>query len=609
MTKKDCTAPLLNRHRNVGAKLLFQVGLLLIVFSLFIVPALLHARSSLDQIEQQYREAKDYYYELERKSNLGNQRQNWLTAVRNFRRIYFIDSTGPKAPSCLYMIGRIHYRMYQRFHLPIDLDESVIYFNDVATLFTHNSLADDALFNTAEIHFLEKKDPKQAAALYLQLVKSYPSGDKHAKAINRLHELEKDHGIGLPETISRSDRLKHLVEIYPTKHWSSDDYTRVSIQASAPVHYSNSLLEKHGNQPRRLYIDFAQSHIDPEYRIPIPIEDGLLKQVRAGQFDRTTVRVVLDIESISHYKIFNLKDPFRVVVDVHGEKVNKDDQPKVSPPVVQVLPKPTPTVAGTGKFTFVTLRDNKKKRPQNHGSRTSPELSLAQQLGLGVRRIIIDPGHGGKDPGATAFGLKEKDIVLEVARMMAVILEEQYGYETLLTRDRDIFLPLEERTAIANTQKADLFISLHINAHPLKNVGGIETYYLNFATNAEAMRVAALENATTTHNISDLQDILTDLMQNSNIQESSLLADLVQSSMVAGLEAEDYGVKDLGVKQAPFYVLLGAEMPAILIELNFITNPTEAKLLAQKEYLNALARKVVKGVSRYVSQGASARLQ
>jgi len=283
-----------------------------------------------------------------------------------------------------------------------------------------------------------------------------------------------------------------------------------------------------------------------------------------------------------------------------GAEEKKEQQPEVS------------ETGETGKPPLVVLQDQKKRRPGSAAAE-NPEageskLSLALQLGLGVHRIVIDPGHGGKDPGAMAFGLKEKNIVLKVARETAARLRKKYHYEVILTRDRDVFLPLEERIAIANTKKADLFVSIHVNAHPSPAVRGIETFYLNLATNTEAMRVAARENATSTHNISDLQDILSDLMQNSKIEESSRLAEYVQNSLVSGLDEDQYKVKNLGVKQAPFYVLIGAEMPAVLTEISFISNPENAAHLRQGKYLRDIADQIADGVAGYVEYQTTAAL-
>ena len=257
-------------------------------------------------------------------------------------------------------------------------------------------------------------------------------------------------------------------------------------------------------------------------------------------------------------------------------------------------------------FKKIVVNGTTHVRASNNKKIIEKELSLAQQLGLGIKKIVIDPGHGGKDPGASAFGLKEKNIVLDIAKKLAPILEKETGAEVILTRTTDIYIPLEERTAIANTNDADLFISLHINAHPSEKVHGLETYYLNLSTNAEAMRVAAFENATSTHQMSDLQDILSDIMKNSKINESSRLAGFVHNSLCNGMEGvQKDNFKNLGVKQAPFYVLIGAQMPAILIEIAFITNQMDSDNLNTDSFLEVIADDIVAGVQSYIHSTAA----
>ncbi len=564
-----------------------------------------------------YTQAKNYLHRLQQRSSRGEDRSSWLKGVRNFRRLYLLDTKGPLAPSCLYMIAGMYRQMFQRFHLPIDLDESINSYQQLASEFSENRLADDALFAVATLYERHKKNRKRALELYETIISRYPRGDQCMRARKKIA------GPALYSRISSAGSPSNLpdtllADISPIKHWSSSDYTRIVIQASRSVTYTTSLLEKDGDQPRRLYIDLKDSAIAPRFQTPVPIEDGLLKRIRTRQFNDNTVQVILDIESISDYKIFDLKDPFKIVIDVHGIKTKK--KIAAAKPVLPVAeqPKTKPKVRATSlPSSFIVLEDFNKKRPR-HSARAGmnppvtiqkkPEsrLSLAQQLGLGIRKIIIDPGHGGKDPGAMAFGLKEKDIVLKVAKKVQKILRKKYNYEVSLTRKTDIFIPLEERTALANTAGADLFVSIHVNAHPNKATRGIETFYLNLATNSEAMRVAARENATSTHNINEMQHILTDLMQNSKILESSRLAHFVQTNMISGLRKDNYQTKDHGVKKAPFYVLIGAQMPAVLVEISFITNPMEAKRLRKNSFLNEIAAQISAGVSAYVGQHLTA---
>jgi N-acetylmuramoyl-L-alanine amidase len=606
----------------------FSIFLLFLVlslpFSADFCPAEEIEESSTDfvSLEKRYQQAKFYYNELHTNNTLGTSRDNWLNGVRNFRKIYL---SGPKsdfaAPS-LYMLGRMYARMYKRFNTDIDLQESLSYYRDVSELFPNNRLSDDALYAIGNLYLNKKNDPRKAAINYTRIVTDYRNGDMYAHASDKLKALSKERNIPLPDTMLKHTYLENLSNVLPVKYWSSNNYTRVVIKASGPVRYQERLLEANGNKPRRLYLDFHKSYIDPQYRSPISIEDGLLKEIRTAQFTPEIVRVVLDIESISDYKIFRLPDPFRVVIDVRGESKLSSSKP------AKTLPKPPahvkseisvkpPAVSTTDEL--IVLEDFKKTRANgrkansetaglegNNDQITTGKLSLAQQLGLGVRKIIVDPGHGGKDPGASAFGLKEKDIVLTIARELAPILAEQTGAEVILTRDTDVFIPLEERTAIANTNDADLFISLHINAHPSPKVHGLETYYLNLSTNAEAMRVAAFENATSTHQMSDLQDILSDIMKNSKINESSRLAGFVHNSLCNGIEGvQKTKFKNLGVKQAPFYVLIGAEMPAILIEIAFITNPMDSDNLNTKAFLEIIADDIVAGVQNYIHSTAA----
>ncbi|MBU1567186.1 MAG: N-acetylmuramoyl-L-alanine amidase [Proteobacteria bacterium] len=476
-------------------------------------------------------------------------------------------------------------------------------------LFPQHRLADDSLWALGQLYLDKKNNPQQSAYYLSEIVTNYPNGDMHPDAENLLKVLSLEHDIALPKIMISSSRDNKLNYVLPVKYWSSNNYTRVVIMASGPVNYKEILLEETENIPRRLYIDFKKSYIEPQYRSPVPIEDGLLKRIRTGQFSPDTVRVVLDIESIGSYKIYSLPDPFRVVIDVRGEKFAKETPTPIS--TARTDKKPENQLEVESQNNVVVLRDNKKVavtvKPSSEPAKIEavPEvkpLSLAQQLGLGVKKIVLDPGHGGKDPGAMAFGLKEKDIVLDVAKRLAPVLKKELGCEVVLTRKDDTFISLEERTAIANTNNADLFISLHLNAHTSTKVRGLETYYLNLTTNAEAMRVAARENATSTHQMSELQDILSDIMKNSKIDESSRLAQQVHNTILTEADKRGFAdIKNLGVKQAPFYVLIGAQMPAILIELAFLSNEKDVDNLKNHAFLEMLTKEIGEGIRTYIN--------
>ena len=610
-TQTEHTPPCGRQH--IPDRFIYLISLLLILFS-----ASAPFAEKPPSPEKRYNQAKFYFNQLETSRQLSTDRKNWLKGIKNFQNLYLSQPTSELAPACLYMLARMHHGMYERFHLNEDLQGSITYYKDTARLFADHRLADDSYYSIGLIYLNDLTDPVTAAEYFGRVVGDYPHGDMHPMAGDILKQLSRDHDIPLPEVMIGDSQPSKLSYVLPVKYWSSDEYTRVVVMVSAPVTYREQLHAQPDDRPRRLTIDFHDSYIDPQYRTPVSIEHGLLKHISTAQYSKDTVRVDLDIDAIDNYKIYSLPDPFRVVIDVRGKIMPKRDiagQPKSLPPKPPVHIDDSPKdVPGN----MVVLQDQKKKAagPRGRSEESVQEvavslppavndgqnISLAQQLGLGVKRIVLDPGHGGKDPGATANGLQEKHVVLELAKQLQPLLADDLDCEVILTRDDDTFISLEERTAIANTQGADLFISLHINAHPSPQVRGLETYFLNLSTNAEAMRVAAMENATSTHQLSDLQDILSDIMENSKINESSRLAHQVHQSIIANLaDSETFRtINNLGVKQAPFYVLIGAQMPAILIEIAFLSNTEDARNLRSSAFLQALANSIASGVKSYI---------
>jgi N-acetylmuramoyl-L-alanine amidase len=368
------------------------------------------------------------------------------------------------------------------------------------------------------------------------------------------------------------------------KHWSNPAYTRIVIELSRKAEFSHRLLKQDPlikMEWRRLYIDFSNSVLSPRLQKAIPINDGLLKAARAGQYDPETVRVVLDIESIEDFKIFPLSDPYRIVIDVSGVKKAASGPAQ---PIRDSSGREVPQIRNT---------------PATGGP---PDPSLIQQLGLKVRTIVLDPGHGGKDPGAVGrSGLREKDITLKLGLMLREKLTQDAGAKIILTRQTDVFIPLEERTAIANSRDADLFVSIHINASPRRAASGIETYILSLSNTEEARRLAARENATSTRSVSDLEFILNDLIKTAKTNDSARLATIVQQNLVADLRKKYDSIRSNGVKGAPFYVLVGTKMPAILVEVSFISNPEEEERLKDENYLREVVEGISAGIVEYIN--------
>ena len=244
------------------------------------------------------------------------------------------------------------------------------------------------------------------------------------------------------------------------------------------------------------------------------------------------------------------------------------------------------------------------------------QTSLVRALGLKINRIVIDAGHGGHDSGTLGVdGIEEKDVVLDVALRLGALLHDKLGAEVIYTRSDDTFIPLETRTAIANKAQADLFLSIHANSSPDASARGVETYYLNFTQQADALEVAARENAVSGQSVSQLSDLVRKITLKDKIAESREFATDVEASLYAGLahapenlrvsSSGGGGFKDRGVKKAPFVVLIGANMPSILAEISFVTNPRDAAELRQPDYKQRVAESLYKGVARYVGSLSS----
>lgn len=338
----------------------------------------------------------------------------------------------------------------------------------------------------------------------------------------------------------------------------------------------------------RVYADLKNTVIAPGTKLQLPGQTKLVRLVKMNQYKNDVVRLVVDLPEAHPYRPVFLNSPPRLIFQVAREAKNlPDPQAEVQPEPPE---KPAPVPQVQAKTTY--------KAPSKISSKGQVD-SMVTQLRLKVKTVVIDPGHGGKDSGATGFGLKEKDIVLKMAKKLAARLEKQLNLTVHLTRSDDRFITLERRTKIAKEKRADLFISLHVNANTLDTVEGFETYILNFATDRSAMAVAARENAESDKTVADLQDILQIIAKNTKIAESRALAQAIHKTALTSLNKK-YKVRDLGVKEAPFYVLVGTDVPSVLIETGFITNQADADRLSQEAYLDQVVDGMVKGLKVYL---------
>jgi N-acetylmuramoyl-L-alanine amidase len=456
-----------------------------------------------------------------------------------------------------------------------------------------------------------------------------------------------------------------LARVRGIRTWSNPEYSRVVVDLDRKAHFFSNLLEDRtgSGKPPRLYLDLFSSLAEDRSCQAIQVNDGIVHTIRAAQFTPDSVRVVLDLDRLGTYRIFPMENPFRLVIDVTGGSPAPPPAANAAPPAapetrlaplapitvpeIPPLPQqaaasaPAPAAAPAATLAVPALpaapaasasapaapapgsaatpasesakRAARGARPPAGAPAPAPvptaagRISLAQQLGLGVRRVIIDAGHGAHDPGAIGVGgLQEKEVTLDLALRLRDILR-QAGLDVVLTRDRDVFLPLEERTAIANKERGDLFLSIHCNSSDRGDLRGVETYYLNLTSNRRAMATAARENSMAVANMSDLNEIVRQIF-NSKMDESSRFAESVQRGLQRGLSRRYRDVVDHGVKQAPFYVLIGAEMPSILAEVSFINNPVEGRRLADPAFRQLVAESLAEGVRRYVRTVKTAAL-
>ncbi len=402
-----------------------------------------------------------------------------------------------------------------------------------------------------------------------------------------------------PDNSESSPVLRPPAQLSALKHWSTPDYTRISLELDRDVTWeSHKLGRANDGSPERVYIDLHRTRIAATIK-DITIGDGLLKGARVAQYKANTVRVVLDIESMKDFKVFSLSEPSRLVIDVRGDRLPGISrlEPSLKAAPEAVAPTLPEAEQGAEKRRVEKKSLDKKTVDKKTGAAKRTGTAIAK-----VRRIVVDPGHGGHDPGAIGSGgTREKDIVLSIGLKLKELLEDDLGLDVVMTRSTDVFIPLEERTAIANKVGADLFVSVHANAAANRSAAGIETYYLNLAKTDKVAHLAAKENGTSLEKVSVLQAILFDLMANYKLNDSAHLAEEVQKSLHKKVRSEFGETKNLGVKQGPFYVLVGATMPSILVETAFLSNHTEEARLNDPAYQDATAEGIMEGVRTYIN--------
>ena len=564
----------------------------LLVF-IFALSGQLYAASSAAEA---FQSANTASVDLFRDADKKKDRVSWMAVIHKYQTVVKNYPHSPYAPKARFKAAKLYEGLHELSSNPKDLDRAVDAYLAVADEYPGSSLSDDALYKAAQIYNFKLSAKQKAYTLYQKIIKEYPDGNMVQLAREQLNSLN------IEKKNVSDDSKSGLGELKTVRQWSDKDYTRIVINFDKNVSFNTFALpaDSSVSKPHRVVIELDNAKVSSDIPFKTRVNDGILTTIRVSQFQKTKVRVVLDLAHKFSYNAFPLDDPSRLVVDI--SKVGSAKKMASLHPV-QDFQKSEEKSSGEEevKKSVPRAENGFKKVPKWSKSQMSDDVpSIAAQLSLKVSRIVVDAGHGGKDPGAKGpGGIQEKDLTLVIAKALARRLRLE-GFEVYLTRDSDVFLTLEERTAFANKKRADLFVSVHINASGDNTAQGIETYFLNLTTDSSAIEVAARENATTSKSISDLQLIINDLMLNSKINESSRFANCVQKSLISSVLTNGYQGKDFGVKQAPFYVLLGAQMPSILCELGFITNNSDSNLLQSDDHQSTLIDGIAKGINKYI---------
>ncbi len=541
----------------------------------------------------------------------GGLRENWLHLEDRFIALSGESSGKVRAEADFYR-ARTHEELSRRSFNPADCREAARLYGVVARTHARYAVAPESLYRRAAILAQRLDEPDHARAAAALLLKSYPKSDEAGAARKLLGELDSaaksadasgakaaragggsPDGRDVAETAVKREAAGKSVPAVNLKKISwkgKESRATISLELDGGTDYSYEFVpgDPAKNTPARLYLDIPGALPAPGVKPGLAPKGLAVTRIRTGHSGGGT-RIMFDCDGARCYIVNTAPgEPGTIRVEISRNNDIKGGITVMAPGGgKESRQAPAPREAGRG---LASLGAGK-------GSGKSPG-SLMEQLGLTVQTIMLDPGHGGKDPGAMTGGLVERDFTLAMSRRVGTLLRKK-GFTVLYTRNSDTFITLQDRPDRANSRKADLFLSLHMNSNNNPAVKGLEIYYLDMAKSADAAKVAARENAVSVKNISDLQYILTDLMLSAKLEESHDLAGCVREGILQSLREAKLPAVDHGVRSAPFYVLMGARMPAVLIEFGYASNPEEAAHLRSERFLQRQAEGVVDGIMAY----------
>ncbi|HTZ74592.1 MAG TPA: N-acetylmuramoyl-L-alanine amidase [Candidatus Aquilonibacter sp.] len=570
---------------------------------------------------------------------------NYKETIAAYQKVYDISSEADEAPAALIAEAELYEEM-GRLYDGKYYDTAIKTYGSLIDQYPGSEYRSAALFGIGEIEKNDQNKPLAAQATFRDFLKRYPRSEHAAEARSELKVIAANlsgkpsapgpqpstaetqpaqNGQQQPRAVEitddpavagtvvqprESDNTLSMVK--DLRAMNGRDAARVIIALDGTIDFESARIAA----PDRIYFNLSRAALGPDADgKKFDSDDGLLRSVRIAQNKPDVVRVVLDAPSAKDYNAYLLSKPYRLVIEISSRlgtlparQVGMVIEPNTgahSPDNAALADNTTPEP----RETPVSLERSSDIPPSAAAPQSAPkpnsdgDTSLTRALGLKIHRIVIDPGHGGHDTGTIGpHGLLEKDLCLDVALRLGRMIEQKLpGAQVIYTRQTDTFIPLEERTEIANRAKADLFISIHANSSPDPTARGVETYYLNFTTSPESMEVAARENADSQESLHDLQDLIKQIARNDKVEESKDFAEDVQQSLSHKLEAVSPAERDRGVKQAPFVVLIGANMPSILAEISFVSNPSDERLLKGTAERQRIASGLYAGIANYLN--------
>ena len=588
----------------------FSANLLLLLFlsDQLIFGGIAFAASSPASID--YEKARASYQSFFKSKKGMDRRDRWISVIKKFESVYKNHFPSNEAYKAIFTTGDLYEQLFSISRRDKDLDAALEAYQKTVKEFKPDRLTDDALYRQGEIFFSRGK---YVAALnsFEKVSTLIPKGDVAAKARSRIPNVR--------SFVSKGDLVKQ-VSLKETKNTSyskenssltggkklilkkidykvGSDSFRVVVYTSEAVTFSQGRLSK----PERVYINFKETQLADSVAKEIKIGSRFLKGLRLSQLDKENTRLVVDLNESNNLKIGVWSEGHKLFVELSNKKtpdVKVASKSKI-PFTKKIASKPK--IPSTKAVNF-DKKVKHNKEPRKVAVKVSKKRSLPV-VNKKLPLIVIDAGHGGSDLGAKGYrGIQEKNVNLAIALRLKDVLTSRYKYRVILTRGDDTFIPLPGRGKIANDNNADVFVSVHANAAPRRAAHGIETYYLGQGHSEEAKATAARENGELVKSVKDdeTQEILASMISTTKINKSSRLAGNIQNQLYQSMRKKYSGVKNLGVKEGPFFVLHDTNMASVLVEVGFVTNPREESRLKQSSYLDRLASSIAKGVSKFV---------